>query len=122
MTNLNKRFHWTPCRRSTIVDLSQNSSTVVTLPVDENLRYATTPSSLATSGTYAQLGTCTRQEDGSALNYSRLLIPAHATVDPGRQPGSQNQISSNVSERYEFAEIQSDKPNFEHEDYSCLKH
>ena len=102
------------CRRSTVVDLSLNSSA---LPGDENPRY-TTPSSLATSGTYAQLGGTTRQEDESAPNYSRL-VPAHAIVNPGRQQSSKTQISSNVSERYEFAEIKTDK---KHEEYSCLKY
>ena len=107
-------------RRSTIVDLSSNTST---LPFDQNLRYATTPSSQATSETYAQVGTITRQEEESDPNYSRLG-PAHATVDPGMQ-GSQNKTFSNISERYEFAEIHNmdnDKQPFEHEDYSCLKH
>ena len=97
--------------------MSPNS---LTPSIDQNLRYATTPSSLATSGTYAQVGRGTRGEDESASNYSRLAT-AHVRVDPGRQQGSQNQISSNVSERYEFVEIQTDKQNFEHEDYSCLK-
>ena len=39
--------------------------------------------------------------------------------------GSQNQLFSNVSERYEFVEMYNtvtDKLNFEHEDYSCLKY
>ena len=66
----------------------------------------------------------TRQEEESAPNYDRLG-PAHATIDPGRQKGSQNQISSSVSGRYEFAEIhnmETDKQPFENEDYSHLKH
>ena len=89
----------------------------------KNLRYATTPSSQATSGTYAQVSRTTRQEEGSDPNYSRLGQP-YATVDPGTQD-SRNKISSNISERYEFAEIhntETDKQSFEHGDYSCLKH
>ena len=82
---------------------------------------------MAASGTYAEVGRTTRQEEESAQqspNYSRLG-PAHETVDPGRQPGSQNQISSNVIERYELAEIpnmETDRQDFEHEDYSRLRH
>ena len=90
-------------RRLSIGDLSPNSSTVL---VDQNLRYATTPStpsSQATSGTYAQVRRTTRQEEESAPNYSRLCR-AHATVDLERQ-GSRNQISTHVTDRYEFAEI-----------------
>ena len=107
-------------RRSSIVDLNSDTSTV---PVDQNLRYATTPSSQATSRSYAQVHRTTRQEEESAPNYSRLG-PAYARVDPGRQQGSRNQISSNVRERYEFAEthnMETDKQPFEYEDYSCLK-
>ena len=101
--------------------MSLNSSS---LPVDPNLRYATTTSSQATSAIYAQVSRNARQEDESAPTYSRL-VTALATVDSGRQQGSQNQISSNVSERYRFAEIhnmETDVQNFEYEDYSCLKH
>ena len=84
------------------------------------------PSSQATAGTYAQVGRSTRQEemDESAPNYSGLG-PAYATVDQGRQHGSQNQISSNVHERYGFAEtynMETDRQDFGHEDYSHLKH
>ena len=76
-----------------------------TLHVDQNLRYATLPSSLAASRTDAQVGRSTRQEDESVPDYSRLGT-FHATVDQVRQQGrSQNQISSNVRERYEFAEV-----------------
>ena len=107
-------------RRSTIVDLSSNTST---LPVDQNLRYTTTPSNQATSGTYAPVGRPTRQEEESDPNYSRLG-PAHATVNPWTQD-SRNKISSNISERYEFAEIhnmETNKQPFENEDYFSLKH
>lgn len=106
--------------RSSIVNLSSNTSS---LPVDQNLSYATTPSQ-ATSGTYAQVDKTTRREEESDPNYSRLG-PAQATVDPGKQQDSQNQISSKVCGRYEFAEIRNieiDKQPFEDEEYSCLKH
>ena len=85
--------------------------------------YATTPLSQATSGTYAQVGRSTRGDE-LAPNFSRL-VPAHARVNPGRQQGSRNQISNNVSERYEFSEIcnmETDRRGFECEDYSHLKH
>ena len=101
--------------------MSSNTSTV---PVDQNLRYTTTPSSQTTSGTYAQVCRTTRQEEETAPNYSRLG-PAYATVDPERQQGSRNQISSNIRERYEFAEIhhlETDRQDFGHEDYLHLKH
>ena len=82
------------------------------------------PSSQATSGTYAEVGTSIRQEDQSAPNYRRLG-PTHETVDPERQRGSRNQISSSVSERYEFVEIhnmETEREDSEHEEYSHLKH
>ena len=113
-------LYWTPIGDKLLLDQSSNTST---LPVDQNLRYATTPSSQATSETYAQVARITRQEEVSDPNYSRLG-PAHATVDPGMQ-GSQNKTFSNINERYGFAEIhniETNKQPFEHEDYSCLKH
>ena len=101
------------CRR--IVDLSSNSSAS---PVDQNLPDTTIPSSLTTSTTYAQVVRTTRQEVEPAPGYSRLG-PAYAKVDPERQQGGQNQISSNVRERYEFVEthnMETDKQPFENED------
>ena len=109
------------CRRSTFVELSTNSSIQ---PVDQNLRYATVPSSQGTSQTYAQVGGNTRQEDESAPDYS-MLGPAYATVDQGKQEDSRFQISSNVCERCEFAEIhnmETDRQDYEDENYSHLQH
>ena len=116
-------FSMDTCRRSTNPDFNLNTSS---LPVERNLSYATIPSSLATSETYAEVGGNARQEDEPTPNYSRLG-PAHETADLGRQQleGSQNQISNYVSERYEFAEIhnmETDRQALEDEHYSHLKH
>ena len=75
-------------------------------------------------GLNAQVDRTTRQEVESALNDSKLT-PAHVTVDSKRLQVSRNQIFSNVGERYEFVDMHNtvtDKQNFEHEDYSCLKY
>ena len=75
------------CRRSPFADLSPNTST---LPVERNICYTMIPSRLTTSGTYAQVGRTTRQEDESDPTYSKIG-PSHESVDPERQQGSQNQ-------------------------------
>ena len=58
------------------------------------------PTSLTTSGTYAQVGRSTTRED---LNYSSLG-PVYETVDPGR-----HKISNVTSEGYGIHNMEADR-------------